>query len=83
MMQFQKDGTFEAYGEKINGNNEKVEGHWMIRHGKVILPISQSQINFEGLKEFLTVTDIEGIVFHHKSDGRMCKLRKSDYGIKR
>ena len=27
--------------------------------------------------------DIEGIVFHHKSDGRMCKLRKSDFGIRR
>ena len=32
--------------------------------------------------------DIEGIVFHHKKDDhkkndRMCKLRKSDFGIKR
>ena len=27
--------------------------------------------------------DIEGIVFHHKFDDRMCKLRKSDFGIKR
>ena len=27
--------------------------------------------------------DIEGIVFHHKTDGRMCKLRKKDFKIKR
>ena len=26
--------------------------------------------------------DIEGIVFHHP-DGRMCKIRKSDFGIRR
>lgn len=28
------------------------------------------------------VIDGEGIVFHHP-DGRMCKIRKSDFGIKR
>jgi len=27
--------------------------------------------------------DIEGIVFHHKTDERMYKIRKSDFGIKR
>jgi hypothetical protein len=39
-------------------------------------------MDFENLKTYLEVVDIEGIVFHHP-DGRMCKLRKSDFGIKR
>jgi len=41
-----------------------------------------SPMTFESLKEYLEKVDIEGIVFHHKSDGRMCKLRKTDFGIR-
>jgi hypothetical protein len=50
-------------------------------HGKNILPLIN--FKFDRIKHFLTVTDIEGIVFHHLTDGRMCKIRKSDFGIKR
>ena len=42
--------------------------------------------SFDGLRNYLSnpELDIEGIVFHHKSnDGRMCKIRKCDFGIKR
>ena len=79
------DGTYEAYGEKINGNKEKVEGHWLVKHGRVSARLTHSEVNFEGIKAFLSNpdNDIEGIVFHHKTDGRMCKIRKSDFGIKR
>ena len=42
-----------------------------------------SNFEFDDLKRFLLENDVEGIVFHHVSDGRMCKLRKSDFGIKR
>ena len=75
------DGTYELCGEKVQGNPEKIEGHHLIMHGKNILPI----INFDfyRIKHFLENTDIEGIVFHHLTDGRMCKIRKSDFGIRR
>ena len=33
--------------------------------------------------ELSNIFNKEGIVFHHKSDGRMCKLRKSDFGMRR
>ena len=77
------DGTYELVGEKVNGNREKLEGHHLHRHGSHIQPIES--VDFEYLKAYLSDTkyDIEGIVFHHKSDGRMCKLRKKDFGVTR
>lgn len=78
-----EDGTYELIGEKVQGNPEKIEGHKLVKHGCEVLQLPS--LNFEDLKAFLSdaYNDIEGIVFHHKSDGRMCKLRKSDFGIRR
>lgn len=76
-----EDGTYELCGEKIQGNPEKIQGHKLIKHGSEILEFMD--FSFEGIRSYLEKTDIEGIVFHHKTDGRMCKIRKSDYGIKR
>jgi hypothetical protein len=76
-----KDGTYELIGEKVQGNPEKIKGHMLVRHGIVTLSLEDN--SFEYLKQYLEQADIEGIVFHHKSDGRMCKLRKSDFGISR
>ena len=76
-----EDGTYEMCGEKVGTNPEHITGHKLLKHGSVILNIPD--VSFIGLKEYLTnVNDIEGIVFHHK-DGRMCKLRKSDFNVKR
>lgn len=78
----QCDGTYELCGEKIQGNPEKISGHKLIRHGSNDLDLTLRNYDFEWFKTYLEIVDIEGIVFHHP-DGRMCKLRKSDYGIKR
>ena len=78
-----KDGTYELVGEKIQGNPEKIKGHHLFKHGDKELIGLCYPLTFDGLKEYLKTVDIEGIVFHHKTDGRMCKLRKSDFGIKR
>lgn len=78
-----KDGTYELIGERIQGNPEGIEGHHLVLHGAWILGINNFE--FDNIKAYLSdpETDIEGIVFHHKKDGRMCKIRKSDFGIKR
>ena len=76
-----EDVTYELCGKKIQGNPENVEGHKLIKHGMEKLDLIN--FDFERLKHFLTVADIEGIVFHHLTDGRMCKIRKSDFGIRR
>ena len=82
-LEIKEDATYELCGNKVQGNPEKIEGHKLVKHGIEVLPITD--LSFEALKEYLSDTgnDIEGIVFHHKADGRMCKLRKSDFKIKR
>lgn len=78
------DGTYELCGPKVQGNPEKLDKHALIRHGSVILDIPREKWTFDGLREYLSdpANDIEGIVFHG-IDGKMCKIRKSDYGIRR
>ncbi len=77
---YYEDGTYELIGEKIQGNPEMVKGFELIKHGVDILNIPDW--NFDGFKDYLSRHNIEGIVFHGK-EGKMCKLRKSDYGMKR
>ena len=77
------DGTYELCGTKIQGNPEHFGFSKLVKHGCEVLPITD--FSFEGLKTYLSnpELDIEGIVFHHKTDGRMCKIRKCDFGVKR
>jgi len=77
-----KNGTYELCGEKIGINAEKVIGFRLFKHGEVTVPTLV--FSFGGIMEYLQddLNDIEGLVFHH-TDGRMCKIRKSDFGFKR
>lgn len=80
LLMTKRDGTYELCGEKIQGNPESLIGHKLIEHGKELTACPRS---FVGIMKFLSIIDIEGVVFHHPYDGRMCKIRKSDFGIKR
>jgi len=75
------DGTYELCGEKIQSNPEKIKGHELIKHGSSWMFFEE--ISFEYIKQYLYGKDIEGIVFHHMNDDRMCKIRKKDFGMKR
>lgn len=81
-----EDGTYELVGMKVQSNAENVkEGHRLIRHGEVSYKEKERDYmlsSCENLKHFLSENDIEGIVFHHE-DGRMCKIRKKDFGLTR
>lgn len=75
-----EDGTYELIGPKVQGNPEHWPGHQLIRHGSIVeddVPRS-----FDGLREWLSTQDIEGIVFHHP-DGRMAKIKLRDFGLRR
>lgn len=74
------DRTYELCGPKVQGNPENFTGHILIPHGQDVLPLTD--FSFESIKKYLEENNIEGIVFHNE-DGRMCKIRKSDFGIKR
>ncbi|WP_267431569.1 MULTISPECIES: DUF5565 family protein [unclassified Chryseobacterium] len=78
-----EDGTYELIGEKVQGNPENIKGHLLVKHGHNIL--SLESLDFEFIKNFLSnpENNMEGIVFHHTEDHRMCKIRKSDFGIRR
>lgn len=76
------DGTYELCGPKIQGNPEKFTEHNLIKHGQDVLEMPNGY-SFEGIQDMLTHIDIEGIVFHEIGGSRMCKIRKSDFGIKR
>ena len=74
------DGTYELCGPKINSNLENYNIHKLIKHGDYIF--LGFPTDFEKIKEKLKDLDIEGIVWHHP-DGRMCKIKKKDFGFKR
>jgi len=72
------EGTYEAIGPMIGSNHENVSYHTLVRHGIHVL--IGCPRDFEGLRSFLEVTEIEGVVFHHP-DSRMVKIRRDDYGF--
>ena len=80
-----RDGTYALIGPKIQGNPERVDTHRLIRHGDQALPFAPRTFDF--LRSYFTErhalgADIEGIVWHHP-DGRMVKIKSSDFGIPR
>lgn len=74
-------GTYELVGPKIQGNPERFTEHTLISH-KYAETISIRKRTYSGIRDALVDLDIEGVVFHHP-DGRMAKIKKSDFGLKR
>lgn len=75
------DGTYELCGPKIQGNPEKLLGHYLISHEHAH-PFHDAPRTFNEIKEWFKGKDIEGIVWHHP-DGRMVKIKKKDFGMRR
>ena len=77
------DGTYELVGPHTQKNPEKYDKEALVPHTIATLGLPDvPPRDFEGLKEYLAGKDIEGIVFHHP-DGRMAKIKKRDFGLKR
>lgn len=77
-----QDGSYELVGPKIQGNPEGEMEHRLIRHGADIAGPIDAPRDFDGLRDYLTAHNIEGVVFHHP-DGLMAKIKARDFGIKR
>lgn len=75
------DGTYELIGPKVQGNPEGYSSHTLISH-RTAPSYPEAPRTFDGLRAFLEPLDIEGLVFHH-ADGRMAKIKKRDFGLRR
>jgi hypothetical protein len=75
------DRTYELCGPKIQNNPEQYENHVLISHAEATKLIDAPR-TYDELKSYFIGKDIEGIVWHHP-DGRMVKIKKRDFGMKR
>ncbi len=74
------NGTYELCGPKIQSNLEGHDRHVLISHE--LAERLNAPRTFIEIKDWLADKDIEGIVWHHP-DGRMVKIKKRDFGMKR
>lgn len=70
--------TAELLGPKILDNPHHLNGHVLYPH--TAFEIHDLKRTFDGIREWLSTAPCEGIVFHHP-DGRMAKIRRTDYGL--
>jgi hypothetical protein len=80
MVQFKDGQTYELIGPKVQSNPESTQCHILVEHGALTVDIPN--LSFDGIKNFLTTANIEGIVWHHP-DGRMVKVKTKDFGLTR
>jgi len=76
-----KPGTYELIGPKVNGNPERYDAHWLIRHEEAavcMLPPLRPATVRAAVRAFHAADGQEGVVFHHP-DGRMAKLKARDF----
>ena len=76
-----KTGTYELCGPKVQGDPESFGEHVLVEHASADV-LDLGQRDFDSIRDFLSRIDIEGIVFHHP-DGRMTKVKRKDFGMRR
>ena len=75
------NGTYELCGPKVQGNPEGLFRHTLIFHSHCDAYL-RAPTGFHELNDWLSNENIEGLVWHHP-DGRMAKIKKRDFGLKR
>lgn len=74
-----EDGTYEAVGLHFQSNPYGLDADFLERHGRI--KIKDCPRTFDGIREWLRVHEVEGIVFKNE-DGAMCKIKRKDFGFK-
>lgn len=72
------EGTYEAIGPHFQGNPYKLELDTLEKHG--VRTIDELNRSFDGIREYLRETPIEGIVFWRDGEPQ-CKIRRRDFGF--
>lgn len=75
------DGTYELCGPKVQGNPEGFVSHHLVAHAEAE-QYPGAPRDYDGLRHFLEGKNIEGLVFR-AHDGRMAKIKKRDFGMRR
>ena len=71
------DWTFEAVGPHFQNNPYNLPADTLEPHGRQNIRVGRS---FDGIKQYLTEHEIEGIVFWLDGEPR-CKIKRSDFGL--
>lgn len=74
------DGTYELVGPKVQGNPYGMTTHTLLGHDVTWHFNKPRDLSFDGIREELTTSWEEGIVWHHP-DGRMAKIKRRDFGL--
>ena len=72
------DGTCEAVGPHFQSNPYGLEADTLKKHSEHVITDDRS---FEGIREYLRIHPIEGIVFWKDGEPR-CKIKRRDFGFK-
>lgn len=75
--------TYELVGPKVQGNPESEVRHRLVsHHDRALILNDPPGRSFDELELWLVGKDLEGVVWHHEN-GRMAKIKLSDFGLKR
>lgn len=74
------DGTYELVGPKVQDNPYALANVELWRHGLRFPDGVDPPRRFASLRAWFEFNVIEGIVWHH-TDGRMCKIKRRDFGL--
>jgi len=75
------NGTYEICGPNFCHNRERLSSDCLIKHGSNGI-FADAPVVFDDLRTWIFNMDVEGVVWHHP-DGRMAKIKKSDFGFRR
>ena len=73
-----EDGTYEAVGPHFQSNPYGLDADFLERHGRI--KIRDCPRTYDGIREWLRVHEVEGIVFWLDGEPR-CKIKRSDFGF--
>lgn len=72
------NGTYEAIGPGFQGNPYGLVQNYIVPHGEIII---NPRRTFNGIRDYLFLHNIEGIVFWKDGEPK-CKIKRSDFGFK-
>ncbi|MBQ1573702.1 MAG: hypothetical protein IIZ78_21465 [Clostridiales bacterium] len=73
-----EDGTYEAVGVHFQGNPYGLDADFLEKHGRI--KIKNCPRTFDGIREWLRVHEVDGIVWYTDGEPR-CKIKRTDFGF--